>query len=468
MLCKRSLLFSGIFLLSGITFAVCFGGVDAAAADVVYRQMTGEEAYDFYGDSIQATYYSTSGYKNVTLTPSSNRYVYYYSSATTFSENLFPEWGYSSTIPYVSYSAHVTDYSQNPSYLGFDISPNVHFSNCNAIRLCATTYAGASGTSISSSYSESFFDISDGHTLRYTNTPLIKSDGTYSILGLTRGSGNFRTMPVFLDYQSDTLGDVSLLRIGFNGARTDSNYICLYISAPLINDTAVGNSGISSGSSGGSTIINNNVDMTETNSLLDRIKSGISGLGDGLSNLGTSILDGIKSIFVPSEGFMDDQIQEVKDSFAWYKDLEGIGNHFKTAVSQLQDTEAPFVTLNMDGAAIDYSYGADQSMKIQFMDDADFVIEMEKFAPYRPFIRGFLSVLLWVMFLWRLFARLPDIIHGGGMVLADSTKIHNELDNRAAEQAYHETNSAALDIMDFVTPARDIDFYDGDNIDWKV
>lgn len=427
-----------------------------------YRQMTAEEAYQFYGDSIECTYYSSSGYKNITLVPSPNRYVYYYSSSTTSSDDLFPSWVYSSSIPYVAYSAHVSDYSQNPSYLGFDISPNVHFSDCNAIRICAATYWGGSGVNISSSaYPESFFNINDGNTLRYTNSPYIKSDGVYSRLGLQRsGVSAFRVLPVVVDYVSDTLGDVSLLRIGFNGGRTDSGYISLYLSAPLINDTAVGGSGISSGTSGGSTIINNNVDMTETNSLLDRIKSGISSLGDGLSSLGTHILDGIASIFVPSEGFMDDQIQEVKDSFVWYEQIQAVGNDLKTVFGQEEFNEAPIVTLHASQMKSSWSGK-------QYMSEDELVLDFGKFSDYRSSIHTVISVLLWAFFLWRLFARLPDIIHGSGMIIGDGSRIMSELDYRESQEIFNDIESHAKSIFDGTLP--EITFSDkSDKIDWRV
>lgn len=261
--------------------------------------MSAEEAYQFYGDSIECIYYSTSGYKNVTLTPSSNRYVYYYASSTTSSENLFPSWVYSSSIPYVSYSAKVSDYSQNPSYLGFDISPNVHFSDCNAIRICAATYWGASGVEISSSaYSESFFNIFDGNTLRYTNSPYIKSDGVYSRLGLQRSGGSaFRTLPVPVDYTSDTLGDVSLLRIGFNGGRTDSGYITLYLSAPLVNDESTPEQGVVTGtvppSSGGGDVnvtVNVDVDLSPLETALQNVGSDVQGIANDVSGIGSLLV----------------------------------------------------------------------------------------------------------------------------------------------------------------------------------
>lgn len=258
--------------------------------------MTAEEAYEFYGDEIRCVYYSTSGYKSVTLTPSSSRYVYYRSSSYSAYYN-FPEWATSTTIPYVAYFAYVSDYSQNPSYLGFDISPNVHFSDCNAVRLVASSYLGAGDVS-ASAYNESFFEIFAGNTLRYSNTPYLSQNDVYSVLGLYRsGQSGFRTLPVLIDYSSDTLGDVSLLRIGFNGGRTDDGYISLYLSAPLVNEDSTPQQGVVTGTvptgSGGGDVnvtVNVDVDLSPLETAINAVGSDVQGIANDVSGIGSLLV----------------------------------------------------------------------------------------------------------------------------------------------------------------------------------
>lgn len=333
--------------------------IDVSAADPVYRQMTAEEAYAFYGDSISCIYYSTSGYKNISLSPSPNHNVYYYASSTTSSDKLLPSWVYSSSIPYVVYYANVSDYSQNPSYLGFDISPNVHFIDCNAVRICAATYWGGSGTSISSSaYSESFFDVFNGNTLRFTNTPYILQDGTYSRLGLQRSGGSaFRVLPVPVDYVSDTLGDVSLMRIGFNGGKTDSGEITLYLSAPLVNDSAVGGTGVVTGTtapSSGDINVTVDVDMSETNSWLENIF-------DGVSNIFSSITGALSHVFLPDEDYVknwaEDVIDLIKSKFA------GTGVNADPLIDAFEDIATYGATTSIRFPGVDLNI-ADTSFKI--------------------------------------------------------------------------------------------------------
>ena len=419
-------------VLTGIIFLVCMPAVPARA-DTVYRQMTPTEAYTFFGESIDCIYYSSTGYKHVSLVPSSNRNVYNLNGSVYGTD--IPSWVESTSLQYVVYYANVTDYSQNPDYLGINLSPDVHFDNCNALRFCAAAYIG-SYTVSSAAYNDSFVRIYGQTDLRYSNSAYIDNN-IYPYMNIKRSGGNaFRVMPVWCDYTSDTLSQLSLVQIGFNGAVLDGGReIDVYLSCPLINDTAVGATGVvtgttTNGSTGGNTEVNVNVDMTETNGILGSIWNAITSIPQ-------SILNGLQSLFVPSEGFMDEQIADVQDSFAWYEDLQAVGNDLETVFGQETFNEAPIVTLHMSQARSAW-YNGERS----YMNEDDLVIDMGVFAPYRSSIHTAISILLWVFFLWRLFARLPDIIRGTGMMVVDSNNIANELDGRLDDAAQDVVNSS--------------------------
>lgn len=260
--------------------------------------MTGAEAYEFYGDTIQAVYYSTSGYKTVTLTASPNKYVYYRGSGGVSGADL-PDWINSSSVPYVYYGATVSDYSLNPSYLGLDINPNVHFSGCTALRFAVAGYLGsnASGASVSASaYDASFINIFSGNTLRYENTSYVQND-IYPRIWLTRtgGTGWINSL-VFADYSSDTIGDVSLLRVGLNGIRLDGGSLGAYLSAPLINDTAVPEQGVITGTvptGGGGDVnvtVNVDVDLSPLETAINAVGSDVQGIANDVSGIGSLLV----------------------------------------------------------------------------------------------------------------------------------------------------------------------------------
>lgn len=271
--------------------------VDANAAEPVYKQLTPQEAYAFYGESMQAVYYSQSGYKSVTLHPSANRYSYYLSGTIT-GQNV-PSWLNNTDLRYVVYSAAVSDYSMNPSYLGLDVAPNVHFEDCTALRFAACGYLGGNHVA-SASYDASFINIYAGGQLRYENGLYTDSNGYYPEIHLTRGGGNWTNNIVWADYQSDTISDVSLLRVGLNGVRTDGGYLDVYLLCPLVNQSAVTGTGVVTGTTDTTAPpSSSDVDLTETNGLIGRVIQAVQ-------NLAASILDGLKGLFIPDDDFMDE------------------------------------------------------------------------------------------------------------------------------------------------------------------
>lgn len=254
--------------------------------------MTVQEAYDFYGDSIQCIYYSSTGYKTISLVPSTNRYYYHLQdNPQTYGQNI-PEWVRTSTLNYCVYYAVVNDYSANPSYLGISINPNVHFSGCNALRFCAATYIGSQMVS-TAAYNESFIRISGATELRYTNTSFSYND-IYPYMDIIRSGGSaFRVLPVWCDYTSDTLLNVNMLQVGFNGGRLDGGEIDVYLSCPLINDSAVPSTGTAPDSGAVTTApipsynvnVTVDVDLSPLQTDIQNVASDVVGIGNDVSGI---------------------------------------------------------------------------------------------------------------------------------------------------------------------------------------
>ena len=94
--------------------------------------------------------------------------------------------------------------------------------------------------------------------------------------------------------------------VHFDGLRSDNRahifigVICPYVDGDFSNEPAVTTAPSGTGD------INVNVDMTETNGLLDRILAAIQGIAQ-------SILDGIKGLFIPDDDFMDGFKDDMSD-----------------------------------------------------------------------------------------------------------------------------------------------------------
>ena len=200
---KYLIVIFSILFCCALSFQLFFSKSSGVSADVTYTQMTPDEAYAFYGDRIACTYYNGSTYVNTYLVPSSLRRVYYRASVQFYGEDI-PSWlGYQTTMEYVYYYAVVSDYSNNPSYLGVDIQPNVHFSNCTDFRFAAFAYCGNNNIpNTSAGYSDSFIYVNN---LRFSNAQNVSANGWYPAIEMTRigASGSWYCLGVWADYHSD-------------------------------------------------------------------------------------------------------------------------------------------------------------------------------------------------------------------------------------------------------------------------
>jgi hypothetical protein len=244
---------------------------------------------------------------------------------------------------------------------------------------------------------------------------------------------NFR--PIYYDFENGgTVDSLKFSGIYPNYSSPDNSgviylcFICPYIGSGIFDSAEI----TTTGGSGSQTIINNNVDMSETNGLLGSIISAIPGVVE-------SIINGIKNIFVPSEEFMEDfgdELDAIKARFEWSEEIKDIGSDFKDILQNQENASAPVVVLPRITNSKDntvYTTGGEN------------VLDLGEFETEVIIVRGILAVLLWVFFLWRLYCRLPDIIHGSGMIVGDGTRIMNELDERNSQQFYNDMDNHHID-----------------------
>lgn len=128
-----------------------------------------------------------------------------------------------------------------------------------------------------------------------------------------------------------------------------------------------------------------------------------------------SIVDDIKNvlldIFIPSDGFLDKKIEELRSNFAFADSIIGTANilfdFFKTTIF---DTP-PRLDIDLSSTEGKYNYG---NMAI--------ALDMSWYARYKPSVDIIFSGILWVVFIWNTFKTLPSIINGvGGQVVSAVT-----------------------------------------------
>lgn len=110
------------------------------------------------------------------------------------------------------------------------------------------------------------------------------------------------------------------------------------------------------------------------------------------------LVDAIEYVFVPSEGYLDTKVMELRASFPLF---DSVLTSAKTLRSLFNFGSTPPIIYIDLGASTSWNIGS----KVVFID-------MTWYAKYKPTVDVILSVFLWLFFLWRVFLSLPGIISG--------------------------------------------------------
>lgn len=415
------------FLLSfalclSTSFIVLFASsINSSAAVSGGDYLSVSDARTLFGESLSVRYYmndgNNSGYVDTTAS-----YVGSSSVSSVFSDTNFDS--VYSGAPFLVYRCETSSMSTSPNYITVRANPSFSIIDTDVLH----TFIGCSFYSdsqrISTIFTSPSWDWSNSH---YENSAT-DSFGykAYFRSQVDGASWPFSFVPV--DVYSNSAFSAYCSNANFYG-NSDGGYGYTYIAIglPYISSSAsvqqgsdIGNSGSSSGD------INVNVDMTETNGILSNVVNAIT-------SLPATIVNGISSIFVPEEGFLDEKLEDLQDHFAWYDDLKEAGDIFYTAFSANNFSDNPVVVI---GSARSATTGG------TYFSDGSFVLDMNDFAPYRSSVQTIISIFLWIMFFWRLYCRLPDIINGAGMIISTGSKIESW---NAKENSF-ESGDAGADI----------------------
>lgn len=141
-----------------------------------------------------------------------------------------------------------------------------------------------------------------------------------------------------------------------------------------------------------------------------------------------SIVDDVKNvlldIFIPSDGFLDKKIEELRSNFAFADSIIGTANilfdFFKTSVFNIP----PKLDLDLSSTEGKYDYG---SFAI--------ALDMSWYTRYKPSVDIILSGILWVVFVWNTFKTLPNTINGVGGQVVSSVASADKLEKEQIRQA---------------------------------
>lgn len=121
-----------------------------------------------------------------------------------------------------------------------------------------------------------------------------------------------------------------------------------------------------------------------------------------IETLGNYIVEGFSKIFVPSEDYLSEKYEYIRNKFSFIWDIISIIESMFTEVSiEAVDDTPPVVEIDLSASTSKYNYGGKA-----------YVLDMSWYQPYKPAVDIFLRAILWGFFLWRLFVALPNIING--------------------------------------------------------
>lgn len=274
--------------------------------------MTSSEALQVFGDTISAKYFNGTDYVDIEY-----RYQFVGSISSVYSDTSF-ESVYEGAS-FLLYATPTIYPSSNPDYITFDIKPQYSIFNTTQIH----TFIALNGAdyALGSAYQSPSWDwIVNGSSLHAENSATY--DGAKSYFYYS----DYWTFVPF-DFRAQNAFSAYSIRATFHGNSTYGGNSWLAIGIPYVDVDAEGEPGTGSlgssgsGGSGGDINVSVDVDMSETNGLLGTLIDAVKGIG-------TFIIDGLQSLFVPKDGVIDNFYNTLLnlfyEVFAPYKDVHDL------------------------------------------------------------------------------------------------------------------------------------------------
>lgn len=133
---------------------------------------------------------------------------------------------------------------------------------------------------------------------------------------------------------------------------------------------------------------------------------GLENLKNAFAQGFEDLKNGIKSIlieiFVPSEDYISEKVNHIKEKFVFAESVINTADAFEDMFST-SSSEPPTLEINLGNAESKYNYGG-----------KTIALDMTWYARYKPSVDAIVGSIMWVVFGWKLFIGLPNIIGGVG------------------------------------------------------
>lgn len=122
--------------------------------------------------------------------------------------------------------------------------------------------------------------------------------------------------------------------------------------------------------------------------------------------------------FVPDEELTNQRLDQIREKFAFIDSLAGYGNTLVNFLENASGAKAPVLTIKLGNYAGSFNYG-----------NTDIVIDFAWYEPYKSTVDNIMAGIIWVVWLWHMYKRIPDIIAGNSMTTASVLRATRKDDN---------------------------------------
>ena len=130
------------------------------------------------------------------------------------------------------------------------------------------------------------------------------------------------------------------------------------------------------------------------------IVGGLTKIGELIKSIPQAIAEAISAIFVPREDFLTAKWEAIRAEFAFADSIMTSGDMILGVLNGI-DPEPPVIYIDLGASEGSYDIGGE----VPFMD-------LRWYERYKPTGDAIISAFLWLVFVWRMFIKLPGIIGG--------------------------------------------------------
>lgn len=130
-----------------------------------------------------------------------------------------------------------------------------------------------------------------------------------------------------------------------------------------------------------------------------------------INTLPLRIQDKIRELFeyffLPDEELTGRRLEQIREKFAFVDTLAGNGEAIIDFLKNASGTKAPVITISLGSYKGSFNYG-----------NSDIRIDFSWYEPYKPMVDNIIAGIIWAVWLWHMYKRIPDIIAGNSMTTA--------------------------------------------------